>query len=104
MRIGTPPSSVNCLVAVGLALARGAETMRVPKPAAGTITTTFIAGCKYTRVWAAVQIGFALVNFTSLTGFTLAAFCSSSGIVFPSLAQGVGDRTIPSQDRSTTYA
>src|ERR1700680_2791845 len=58
MRMGVPPSSVNCLVAAGFfPLAPGADDMRVPKPAAGIITTTFIAGCKYTRAGASVQIG-----------------------------------------------
>src|ERR1700676_30313 len=57
MRIGVPPSSVNCLLAAGfLPLALGAETMRVPRPAAGMIATTFIAGCKYTRADDPVQI------------------------------------------------
>src|SRR5271170_4010214 len=56
--MGVPPSSVNCLVVVGfLPFALGAEAMRVPKPAAGMITNTFIAGCKYTRAGASVQIG-----------------------------------------------
>jgi hypothetical protein len=41
-----------------LPLALGAEAMRVPKPAAGIIAITFMAGCKYTRVSARVQIGF----------------------------------------------
>src|SRR5579863_6243313 len=58
MRIGVPPSSVNCLLAEGfLPRALGAECMRVPRPAAGIIATTFIAGCKYTRAGASVQIG-----------------------------------------------
>jgi hypothetical protein len=30
--------------------------MRVPRPAAGIITTTFIAGCKYTSAQAGVQM------------------------------------------------
>src|SRR5208282_6864916 len=67
MRMGVPPSSVNCLVAAGFfTLAPGAEAMRVPKPAAGIITTTFIAGCKYTRVDAAVQIGASGLRFAFL--------------------------------------
>src|SRR5208283_5488831 len=58
MRIGVPPSSVNCLLAAGfLPRAPGAEAMRVPRPAAGMIATTFIAGCKYTRAEESVQIG-----------------------------------------------
>src|ERR1700730_14332149 len=58
MGMGVPPSSVNCLVAAGfLPLAAGADAIRVPRPAAGMITTTFIGGCKYTRVGASVQIG-----------------------------------------------
>src|ERR1700683_1303536 len=59
MRIGVPPSSVNCLEgdALRLPLApTGTGTMRVPRPAAGMITTTFIAGSKYTGGGQGVQI------------------------------------------------
>ena len=84
MRIGTPPSSVNCLVDAGfLPLVRGAEAIRVPKPAAGTITITFIAGCKYTRARAAVQIASPSPEHRSRTGFTLTIFCSDLGTLFP---------------------
>lgn len=80
MRIGTPPSSVNCLVDAGFLLwVRGAEAIRVPKPAAGTITITFIAGCKYTRVRAAVQIGPRGLIVFPHTGFALPTFCSDLG-------------------------
>jgi hypothetical protein len=49
MRIGVPPISENCFDAAGfLLLASDACAMRVPKPAAGIMTKTFIAGCKYT--------------------------------------------------------
>src|SRR5712692_784334 len=55
--MGVPPSSVNCLEAEGfLPFALGANVMRVPRPAAGMITTTFIAGCKYTGGGRGVQI------------------------------------------------
>src|SRR5580704_18076807 len=85
MRIGTPPSSVNCLVAAGfLLLPRESETIRVPKHAAGTITTTFIAGCKYTRGRASVQIGSPNVRLLPGTVFTLSTFCSKLGTLFPS--------------------
>src|ERR1700692_2427435 len=41
--MGTPPNSLNCLVgAFFLAFAADGEAMRVPNPAAGTITKTFI--------------------------------------------------------------
>src|SRR5581483_8772346 len=48
MMIGMPFSSVNCLEGLGSLLAAalrpggGAPTMRVPSPAAGMITTTFM--------------------------------------------------------------
>src|SRR5580700_4577921 len=49
MRIGVPASSANCLDGARfLVLAREAGLMRVPRPAAGIITTTFMAGCQYT--------------------------------------------------------
>ncbi len=52
-----PPSSVNCLEAEGfLPFALGANVMRVPRPAAGMMTTTFIAGCKYKGEGEGVQI------------------------------------------------
>ena len=42
-RMGTPPSSLNCLVgAFFLDFAAEAGAMRVPRPAAGTMTNTFI--------------------------------------------------------------
>jgi len=45
LKSGTPPSSVNCLVAAGfLPVENGADVMRVPSPAAGIITITFMAG------------------------------------------------------------
>ena len=60
MRIGVPPSSVNCLEGGDffcLPLApTGIGAMRVPSPAAGMITTTFIAGCKYTSAEVGVQM------------------------------------------------
>ena len=52
IRIGVPPSSENCLEGGAffcLTLAPAdIGAMRVPRPAAGMITTTFIAGSKYT--------------------------------------------------------
>src|SRR2546428_13889020 len=57
MRIGVPLSSVNCLEATGFfPFASGADAMRVPRPAAGMMATTFMAGCKYTRRQEPVQI------------------------------------------------
>src|SRR5580658_7503207 len=60
MRMGVPASSANCLDgAMFFVRALGAELMRVPRPAAGIITTTFMAGCQYTgRDWV-VQISIA---------------------------------------------
>ncbi len=56
--MGVPPSSVNCLEgAAFLLFGLGADAMRVPRPAAGIITTTFIAGCKYKAGWRPFQIG-----------------------------------------------
>src|SRR5580658_3372457 len=43
MRMGTPSISLNCLLgAFFFALAPDGEAMRVPSPAAGTMTKTFI--------------------------------------------------------------
>src|ERR1051325_346091 len=50
MRIGTPSNSVNCLEAEGVTRALLAAAIRVPRPAAGMITITLIAGLKYTRL------------------------------------------------------
>src|ERR1035438_3288834 len=53
MRMGVPASSVNCLEGWGFFVfasrALGMGAIRVPRPAAGIITITFMAGCKYTR-------------------------------------------------------
>ena len=47
--MGVPPSSANCLEgAPFLLLLLGAELILVPRPAAGIIANTFIAGCQYT--------------------------------------------------------
>src|SRR5579864_1354405 len=58
--MGVPASSVNCLDGCGFLVfasnALGMGAMRVPRPAAGIITITFMAGCKYTRAHAGVQI------------------------------------------------
>src|SRR5271169_4865535 len=60
MRMGVPDSSLNCFEGWGFfvfaSLALGMGAMRVPKPAAGIITITFIAGCKYTSGRQGVQI------------------------------------------------
>src|SRR5215469_9861867 len=55
MRMGVPLSSVNCFEGRGFlaSLAPDTGAMRVPNPAAGMITYTFIAGCQYTSVKAA---------------------------------------------------
>ena len=47
-RMGTPPNSLNCLVGTFfLALVAEGDAMRVPNPAAGIITKTFIGGDQY---------------------------------------------------------
>ena len=55
-----PPNSVNCFVGgdfLCLPLApTGMGAMRVPSPAAGIITITFMAGCKYTSGEVGVQM------------------------------------------------
>src|SRR5580700_4379270 len=46
--MGTPSSSLNCLLgSFFLAFAAEGGAMRVPRPAAGTITNTFIRGDQY---------------------------------------------------------
>src|ERR1700683_3911237 len=62
MRMGVPASAVNCLEGCGLVFALGSKAlgmgaMRVPRPAAGIITITFIAGCKYTSAEAGSSNG-----------------------------------------------
>src|SRR5215472_7208130 len=53
--MGVPPSSVNCFAGADFrVLLLGA--MRVPKPAAGMMTSTFMAGDKYTSPVKGVQI------------------------------------------------
>src|SRR5579862_6917849 len=51
--MGVPASWLNCFDGWGFfvlaSMALGMGAMRVPSPAAGMITITFIAGCKYTR-------------------------------------------------------
>ena len=46
-----PPATVKALAGVSFALETGA--IRVPRPAAGMMTKTFMAGCKYTSAKAA---------------------------------------------------
>src|SRR2546422_7600292 len=68
MRMGVPPSSVNCLeAACFLPFALGADVMRVPRPAAGMITTTFIAGDQYKGGGDRVQIVHAIRRDTVRT-------------------------------------
>src|SRR5436190_4763623 len=84
MRIGVPPSSVNCLDATGFfPFDSGADAMRVPRPAAGMMATTFMAGCKYTRRQEPVQIRLTkgvpiavTVSITLAKIFLYGVFCS----------------------------
>src|ERR1035441_6168287 len=50
--MGVPARSLNCFEGCGFlvlaSMALGMGAMRVPRPAAGIMTITFIAGCKYT--------------------------------------------------------
>src|SRR5208337_1949133 len=49
--MGTPPSSLNCLLgAFFLDFAAEGGAMRVPSPAAGTMTNTFIGGISIVQV------------------------------------------------------
>src|SRR5881275_3539298 len=58
--MGVPARSVNCFEGCGFlpfaALPLGTGAMRVPSPAAGMMTMTFIAGCKYTDAERQLQI------------------------------------------------
>src|SRR5207253_7907645 len=57
IRSGVPPSSVNCLEGPAFfPFPLGGDAMRVPSPAAGIITTTFIGGDKYSEGGKPVQI------------------------------------------------
>src|SRR6266852_5592385 len=80
MRIGVPPNSENCLDAAGfLFLASEAGAMRVPRPAAGMMTTTFMAGCKYKAY------GETCSNVTVQRNYDLVAFGGSHNSTrFPS--------------------
>src|SRR5256885_7997898 len=72
MRIGTPSSSVNCLDGADFfPLELGAEAIRVPRPAAGMMTTTFIEGDQYTAASVAVQIGGLLGRFPKFNAVPL---------------------------------
>src|SRR5712692_5925546 len=72
MRIGTPSSSVNCLDGADFfPRALGAEAIRVPRPAAGMMTTTFIEGDQYTAASVAVQIGGLLGRFPKFNAVPL---------------------------------
>src|SRR5690348_14022013 len=61
MRIGIPPNSVNCFEGCAffdrVSMALGTGAIRVPSPAAGMMTTTFMAGGQYTSAHAGVQMG-----------------------------------------------
>src|SRR5690242_5333651 len=58
--MGVPARSVNCFEGCGFlpfaVLPLGTGAMRVPSPAAGMMTMTFIAGCKYTDAERQLQI------------------------------------------------
>src|SRR5579864_5008893 len=55
--MGVPASSVNCLEGCAfLSFVLGTGAIRVPKPAAGIMATTFMAGCQYTSDDSGVQI------------------------------------------------
>src|SRR5437764_11227153 len=58
--MGVPARSVNCFEGCGFlpfaVLPLGTGAMRVPSPAAGMMTMTFIAGCKYTDAERQIQI------------------------------------------------
>src|SRR5690348_7943056 len=60
MRIGVPPNSVNCFEGCAffdlVSMALGTGAIRVPSPAAGMMTTTFMAGGQYTSAHAGVQM------------------------------------------------
>src|ERR1700722_5407146 len=68
MRMGVPASSVNCLEGWGFFVfasrALGMGAMRVPRPAAGMITITFMAGCKYTSAEPGVQMCVRRMNIS----------------------------------------
>src|SRR5579864_6304454 len=74
MRMGVPARSVNCFDGCGFRVfasrALGMGAMRVPRPAAGIMTITFMAGCKYTRGGAGSSNSpdsRQLLNFTTTT-------------------------------------
>ena len=64
--------------------------MRVPKPAAGMIATTFIAGCKYTRACAPVQIGVTVFVRSLSYGIYLRPILHTFGALFSFLDQAFG--------------
>src|SRR5437870_5224892 len=69
MRTGVPPRSKNCLDAAGfLPFVSEAVDMRVPRPAAGMMTTTFIAACKYKRWEETVQMSQTALSLSCCNG------------------------------------
>ena len=58
IRMGVPFSSVNCFEGdAPLLFARDGDAMRVPRPAAGMMTVTFMEGAQYTSGAEVVQMG-----------------------------------------------
>jgi len=74
--MGVPPSSVNCFEGALLrVLAEGGAAMRVPSPAAGMMTTTFMTALKYTA--GEVDCKFMLGGYAGWTVRRLERLCEN---------------------------
>jgi hypothetical protein len=74
--MGLPPSSVNCLEAAGFfVLDPAAGIIRVPRPAAGMMTNTFIAGVS-------IRAAYSLLQISNLKPFGYANFAAPAGNYF----------------------
>ena len=72
--MGVPFSSVNCFEGdAPLLFARDGDAMRVPRPAAGMMTVTFMEGAQYTSGAEVVQLGLVRrqARLTWFSGSTL---------------------------------
>src|SRR5437868_4282066 len=87
--MGLPPSSVNCLEAAGFfVLDPAAGIIRVPRPAAGMMTNTFIAGVS-------IRAAYSLLQISNLKPFGYANFAAPAGNLFLGARPPAGSRQFP---------
>src|ERR1700689_167756 len=82
--MGEPPRSLNCFEGCGFfvfaSIALGMGAMRVPSPAAGIITITFMAGCKYTSLPSQSSNPAALHSRQTLSTYILDIQCRNPSL------------------------